>query len=86
MFTISNQNLLDECQQESIETTIACRCKRWIGNKFIIRKDQGSIPRVAVKWKPEGRRKRGHPRMTWRCTVEAEATAIGHLTDIGSRP
>ena len=37
-----------------------------------------SIPRVAVEWKPDGRRKRGRPRMTWRLTVEAEATAMGH--------
>ena len=73
---ISNQDLCDECQQESIETTIARRSWTWIVNK--LRKDQGSIPRVAVEWKPEGHRKRGRPRMTWRCTVEAEATAMGH--------
>ena len=73
---ISNQDLFDECQQESIETTIARRRWRWIGH--ILRKDQGSIPRVAVEWKPEGHRKRGRPRMTWRRTVEAEATAMGH--------
>ena len=71
---ISNQDLLDECQQESIEITIARR--RWIGH--ILRKNQGYIPRVAVEWKPEGHKKRRRPRMTWRRTVEAEATAMGH--------
>ena len=35
-------------------------------------------PRVAVEWKPEGHRKRGRLRMTWRRTVEAEVTAMGH--------
>ena len=59
-----------------IEITIARTRWRWIGN--ILRKDQGSIPRVAVEWKPEGHRKCGHPRMTWRHTVEAEVTAMGH--------
>ena len=44
----------------------------------ILCKDQGSIPRVAVGWKPEGYRKRRRPRMTWKRTVEAEATAMGH--------
>ena len=39
------------------------------------------VPRVAVELKPEGHRKRGLPRMTWRCTVEAEATAMGHSWD-----
>ena len=67
---------MDECQQESIDTTIARRRWKWIGH--ILRKDQGSIPRVAVGRKPEGGRKRRLPRMTWRCTVEAEATAMGH--------
>ena len=43
-----------------------------------ITNDQGSIPKVAVEWKPEGRRKRGRLRMTWRRTVEAEAAAMGH--------
>ena len=74
--TISNQDLFYECKQENIETTIARRRWRWIG--LLLRKAQGSIPRVAVEWKPEGRRKRGRPRMTWRRTVEAEATAMGH--------
>ena len=73
---ISNQDLFDEYQQESIETTIARRRWIWIGH--ILRKDQGSIPRVAVEWKPEGHRKRGRPKMTWRRTVEAEAKAMGH--------
>ena len=73
---ISNQDLFDECQQEGIETTIARRRWRWIGH--ILHKDQGSIPTGAVEWKPEGHRKRGRPRMTWRTTVRAEATAMGH--------
>ena len=46
--------------------------------RSVLRKDQGSIPRVAVEWKPEGHRKRGRPKMTWRRTVEAEAKAMGH--------
>ena len=36
------------------------------------------LVRVAVEWKPEGHRKRGRPKMTWRRTVEAEAKAMGH--------
>ena len=61
---------------ESIQITIERRRWRWIGHR--LRKDQGSTPRVAVEWKPEGHRERGRPRMTWRRTVEAEATAMGH--------
>ena len=57
---------------------------RWIGH--ILCKDQGYIPRVAVEWKLEGHRKGGCRRITWRRTVEAEAIAKGHLTDLGPRP
>ena len=45
---------------------------------FTYSKGQGSIPRVAVKWKPEGHRIRGRPGMTWRRTFETEATSIDH--------
>ena len=45
----------DECQQESMEITIARRRWRWIGH--ILRKHQGSIPGLAVEWKPEGHSK-----------------------------
>ena len=44
---ISYQDLFDECQQESIESTIAHRRWRWIGH--MLPKDQGSIPRVEVE-------------------------------------
>ena len=37
-----------------------------------IRKDQDSITRVVLHWTPEGKRKGGRPRNTWRRTVEAE--------------
>ncbi|KAK3737706.1 hypothetical protein RRG08_023104 [Elysia crispata] len=40
-------------------------------------KEQDAIPRVAVQWRPEGHRKRGRPKTTWKRTVEAEAAAMG---------
>ena len=47
---ISNQDLLDQCQQESIEITITCRLWRWIGH--ILRKDQvRNHYRKTTKWK-----------------------------------
>ncbi|RUS71310.1 hypothetical protein EGW08_020929 [Elysia chlorotica] len=51
------------------------RIWRWIGH--VLRKEQDAIPRVAVQWRPEGHRKRGRPKTTWRRTVEAEAAAMG---------
>jgi hypothetical protein len=31
-----------------------------------------SIPRVALRWTPTGKRKRGRPKETWRRSVEKE--------------
>ncbi|KAK3799619.1 hypothetical protein RRG08_059665 [Elysia crispata] len=58
-----------------METIIIRRRWRWIGH--VLRKEQDAIPRVAVQWRPEGHRKRGRPKTTWRRTVEAEAAAMG---------
>ncbi|GFS15729.1 hypothetical protein ElyMa_004940300 [Elysia marginata] len=64
---------LDHYQQESIEIIIVQKRWRWIGH--VLCKDQNVIPRVAVQWKPDGNRKLGCLKITWRRTVEAEAAA-----------
>jgi len=38
---------------------------------------QNSIPKVALRWIPPGKRKRGRPKMTWRQTVMAELKEKG---------
>ena len=49
---------------------IKARRWRWIGH--VSRMDRGAIPRVALRWTPEGKRRRGRPKETWRRTVERE--------------
>jgi len=34
-------------------------------------------PKTALTWAPEGRRRRGRPKETWRRTAERERTALG---------
>jgi hypothetical protein len=36
----------------------------WIGHT--LRKEDGEIPKAALFWNPQGRRKRGRPRNSWR--------------------
>ncbi|GFS03397.1 hypothetical protein ElyMa_006469800 [Elysia marginata] len=55
-------------RKRAIENIIVQKRWRWIGH--VLRKDQNAIPRVAVQWKPEGRRKHGRPKITWRGTVQ----------------
>ena len=68
--TISNQDLLTCCNQESMENTIMQRRWRWIGH--VRHREQDNITCTALHWTPEGKRKRGQPKNTWHRTVEAE--------------
>ena len=67
---ISNQDLLKRCDQEDMGTIIKRRRWRWIGH--VLRKDQQDLAKTALFWTPEGKRRRGRPRITWRRTVESE--------------
>ena len=69
--TISNQQPLARCNQDSMETIIMRRRWRWI--EHVMRREQDNITRTALHWKPEGKRKRGRPRNSWRRTVEASS-------------
>jgi hypothetical protein len=44
-----------------------------------LRKTEGAIERAALDWNPQGARRRGHPRKTWKkmAEEEAEAAVIG---------
>ena len=68
--TISNQQLLARCNKDSMENIIMGRRWRWIGH--VMRREQDNITRTALHWIPEGKRKRGRPRNTWRRTMESE--------------
>lgn len=71
--TISNKNLLTITQQEDIRTTIRRRRWTWVGHA--LRREKNNIARTALTWTPEGKRRRGRPKTTWRRTLEAEALA-----------
>jgi len=73
---ISNQDLLSRCKQENMNTIIKRRRWRWIGH--VLRKDQQDLTKTALFWTPEGKRRRGRPRITWRRTVEAEMNELNH--------
>jgi hypothetical protein len=36
----------------------------WYGH--VKRMDPTRLPKIMIKWKPEGRKKRGHPQRTWK--------------------
>ncbi|XP_013400983.1 uncharacterized protein LOC106166864 [Lingula anatina] len=73
--TISNDDLLKQTNQRSISEIIRTRRWKWIGH--VLRKDPNSTTKVAMYWTPEGHRKRGSTKTTWRRTVEAELKQLG---------
>lgn len=76
---ISNKEVLTNFQQDSMETTIAKRRWNWIVH--VLRREQEGISRVALRWTPEGGRRRGLPKTTWRRTVEEEMKSMGLTWD-----
>ena len=48
---------------------------RWVGHT--LRMEPSAYARIALTWTPEGRRKRGRPRSTWRRTMLGELKEAG---------
>ena len=69
--TISNKDLWTATDQEDINLEIRKRKFRWISHT--LRKDDGEIPKDALHWNPQGNRKRGRPKNSWRRSVIKEA-------------
>ena len=67
---ISNKDLWKVTGQEDINLKIK-RKFRWISHT--LRKEDGEIPKAALLWNPQGNRKRGRPRNSWRRLVIKEA-------------
>ena len=42
-----------------------------------MRKEPGNITRQALEWNPQGKRKRGRPKQTWRRSLQSELKASG---------
>ena len=73
---VTNEDLWKQASQEAIQIQIRRSKWRWIGHT--LRKHPDSVTRQALKWNPQGKRKRGRPKNTWRRDVEAEMKSWGH--------
>ena len=68
---ISNKDLWKAKGQEDVNLEIRKRKFRWIGHT--LRKEDGEIPKAALHWNPQGNRKRGRPKNSWRRSVIKKA-------------
>ena len=74
--TISNRDLWQRTGQLEADKEIRRRRWRWIGHT--LRKPPTSITRQALTWNPQGKRKRGRPRNSWRRDLEADTREMGY--------
>lgn len=72
---VTNTDLYERTGCYSIVQEITKRRFRWLGHT--LRMPQDEIPKVALRWTPPGKRKRGRPKTTWRRTVVAELESVG---------
>lgn len=72
---ISNHDLWHRANQTPAEWEIKKRKWRWIGHT--LRKPPTSITRKALSWNPQGKRRRGRPKNTWRRDLEADTRQMG---------
>ena len=72
---ISNINLWQRTNQNPIDTDIMQRKWRWLGHT--LRKPQDNITRTALTWNPQGKRRKGRPRNTWRRDLSLDMADMG---------
>ncbi len=72
--TISNREIRTRTGINDINEEITKRRWRWLGH--VLRMDSSRHTKTALRWTPQGQRKRGRPKGTWRRTVDQEAKLI----------
>ena len=72
---MSNEGVRRIAGLEKVSTQIRKRRWKYIGH--VLRKSPDDHQRIALRWTPDGRRKRGRPKETWRRTVERERDLLG---------
>src|SRR5579871_6002493 len=80
---ISNNKLLQDTNQESIDNIIRKGRWRWLGH--VMRMNPDIPAKTALTWTPEGKRKKGRPRTTWRRTMEEELCCASLTWDTARR-
>ena len=73
---ISNKDLFERCGTEPMATILMRRRWRWIGH---VTRQEAPIAKTAMHLTPEGKRKSGRPKVTWRRMWREHVAAL-HAT------
>ena len=74
-YVVSIRDILAKTKLKITSTEVKLRRWKWVGH--ILRMDKKSICVTALTWTPQGRRKVGRPKTTWRSTIENERGILG---------
>ena len=74
-YIITNEEILKKSNMRKWSEEIKIRRWKWIGH--ILRREHDHLCMTALTWAPEGKRKVGRPKTTWRRTVEKERNELG---------
>lgn len=70
-----NEELWARKNQTPLKKKVKERERKWISQSF--RKEEGDVVKTAFDWIPQGNRRRGRPRTTWRQIVDQELRWAG---------
>ena len=73
---ITNEELWKRTNETPIDQEVRRRKWKWIGHT--LRKPRNTINHQSLTWNPQGKRKRGRPRNTWRRDTLAEMESRGY--------
>ena len=72
---VSTEELLQRADMKPLSEEVKWRRWKMIGH--ILRQDQNNDCNITMTWAPEGKRRRGRPKTTWRRKVELEKEKAG---------
>ena len=72
---ITNEELRERTGQIPMINQVRKRKWTWIGH--MLRRPSSSITRQALRWNPQGKRKRGRPKNSWRRDMDKEIKVLG---------
>ena len=75
-YKVTNEELCRQAGQDPVDLQMKKRKWGWLG--YTLRKPAINITRQALKWNPQGKRKQGRPRTTWRRSTVQEAQQLGY--------
>ena len=74
-YATSNEDLMKRTKTKRVSAEVKTRWWKWICH--VLRRERNNHCRKALTWQPEGKRRRGRPRITWRRRVEHERKEMG---------